>query len=181
MKKTAKIILIVLILIFGYLFVGYWSFATMGTYYGYNGYCSQTKLQYFVAIKNSEALLALILIAYYVFLELFQKFKTHIKFYPTILLILLLNLVFMGYKIVEYPILLRDHGWFREVYLQKWNNPLIFISIIYSLVIIWMNYRFQVKTKSLKKFSILTLIVIITSSILITIAFLNTEYEICRG
>src|SRR5690606_38755048 len=139
MKKTTKIISIILILFFGYLFVGYWSFFGMGTYYGYNGYCSQTKLPYFVAIKDSEALFVLILIAYYVFLELFQKFNKHIKFYPAVLSVLLINLAFMNYKIAEYPIVLREHGWFRDS-LQKWNNPLIFISIIYSLVIIWMNH-----------------------------------------
>lgn len=180
MKAITKIILIALILFFGYLLIGYLSFVGMGTYYGYNGYCSQTKLPYFVAIRNSESLLILTLIAYYLFLELFQKFKTHIRFYSYLLVILLLNQIFIVYKITEYPIVLREHGWFKDS-LQKWNNPLIFISIIYSWVIIWMNYRFQLKTKALKRFSILTFIITITSFILITIAFLNTEYKICQG
>ncbi|MFL9833896.1 hypothetical protein [Chryseobacterium terrae] len=183
MKKTIAIIIIILIFILGYLSIGILSFFGMRSYYGYEGYCSETKLPHFVAIEAFEVLIICILISYAILLESFQKIKKFVRFYKVMLVFLLINLIFLVYKIVEYPIILEaTGGWSNPTSsLKMMYNPLITFLGIYSLMIIWINFRFQKNIQSLRKLHKIFLLVVILSFIIVAIACHNIEYQKCMG
>ncbi|SFT33512.1 hypothetical protein SAMN05421857_0109 [Chryseobacterium formosense] len=183
MRKTIAIILIILTFILGYLSIGIISFFGMRSYYGYDGYCSDTKLSNFVAIESFEILIICTLISYAILLEFFQNIIKNVKFYKVIIVFLLINLIFFVYKIVEYPIIMEaTGGWSNpRSNLEMMYNPLITFLGIYSSIIIWINFRLQKKTQSLKKIPIIFFLFVILAFIVIAIATQSIEYKDCRG
>ncbi|VXB06889.1 conserved hypothetical protein [Chryseobacterium sp. 8AT] len=112
LRKTIGIIFIILTFILGYLSIGIISFFGMRSYYGYEGYCSDTKLPNFVAIESFEVLIICILISYAILLESFQSIKKYVRFYKIMLTFLpkLLNIL-LSWK-------LQEDGLIREVILR---------------------------------------------------------------
>lgn len=180
LRKTIAIILIILIFILGYLSVGIISFFGMRSYYGYEGYCSETKLKNFVNIQCFEVLIICILISYAIFLEAYQRFEKHQRFYKMSFVLLVANLIFLVCKIIEYPIIIEDSGGGQD-YFHMMYNPLAKFLAIYSSVIIWINYRFQKKTKSLKIFPKIFFLLVVISFVIVAVIFVNSEYQVCRG
>lgn len=183
LRKTIGIIFIILTFILGYLSIGIISFFGMRSYYGYEGYCSDTKLPNFVAIESFEVLIICTLISYAILLESFQSIKKYVRFYKIMLTFLLINLIFLVYKIVEYPIIMEaTGGWSNpRSNLEMMYNPLITFLGIYSSIIIWINFRLQKKTQSLKKLPIIFFLAVILSLIVVAIACQNIEYQNCMG
>ncbi|WP_143106480.1 hypothetical protein [Chryseobacterium formosense] len=65
--------------------------------------------------------------------------------------------------------------------LEMMYNPLITFLGIYSSIIIWINFRLQKKTQSLKKIPIIFFLFVILAFIVIAIATQSIEYKDCRG
>lgn len=183
LRKTIGIIFIILTFILGYLNIGIISFFGMRSYYGYEGYCSDTKLSNFVAIESFEVFIICILISYAILLESFQSIKKYVRFYKIMLTFLLINLIFLVYKIVEYPIIMEaTGGWSNpRSNLEMMYNPLITFLGIYSSIIIWINFRLQKKTQLLKKLPIIFFLITILSFIVVVVACQNIEYQNCMG
>ena len=183
LRKTIGMIFIILTFILGYLSTGIISFFGMRSYYGYEGYCSDTKLPNFVAIESFEVLIICILISYAILLESFQSIKKYVRFYKIMLTFLLINLIFLVYKIVEYPIIMEaTGGWSNpRSNLEMMYNPLITFLGIYSSIIIWINFRLQKKTQSLKKLPIIFFLIVILSFVVVVVVCQNIEYQNCMG
>lgn len=183
LRKTIGIIFIILTFILGYLSIGIISFFGMRSYYGYEGYCSDTKLSNFVAIESFEVLIICILVSYAILLESFQSIKKYVRFYKIMLTFLLINLIFLVYKIVEYPIIMETTGGWSNPRsnLEVMYNPLITFLGIYSSIIIWINFRLQKKTQLLKKLPIIFFLITILSFIVVVVACQNIEYQNCMG
>lgn len=183
LRKTIAIIFIILTFILGYLSIGIISFFGMRSYYGYEGYCSDTKLPNFAAIESFEVLIICILFSYAILLESFQSIKKYVRFYKAIFAFLLINLIFLVCKIVEYPIIMEaTGGWSNpRSNLDMMYNPLITFLGIYSLIVIWINFRLQKKTQSLRKLPIIFFLLVILSFIVVAIACQNIEYQNCMG
>lgn len=185
LRKTIAIIFIILIFILGYLSIAVLSFYGMRSFYSYEGYCSSRKLSNFVSIEVYEVLIICILISYVIFLESFQSFKKHLRFYKVMFVFLLINSIFLVYQIIENPIVLEAklRGWSDrpENNLYMRYNPLITFLGLYSATVIWINFRFQKKTQQLKMISRIFLVVVILMSIAVAIVTHNIDYQICRG
>ncbi|MFY1047309.1 hypothetical protein [Chryseobacterium sp. GP-SGM7] len=157
----------------------------MRSFYSYEGYCSSRKLSHFVTIEVFEVIILCVLISYAIFLESFQSFKKHLRFYKVLCVFLLLNSVFLLYQIVENPIVLeaKVSGWsdLPQNHLFMRYNPLITFLGLYSATVIWLNFRFQKKAQNLKMMSGTFLIFVLLSIVTVAIVTHNVEYQACRG
>jgi len=99
------------------------------------------------------------------------------------LVFFLINLIFLVYKIVEYPIIMEaTGGWSNpRSNLEMMYNPLITFLGIYSSIIIWINVRLQKKTQSLKKLPIIFFLIVILSFVVVVVVCQNIEYQNCMG
>lgn len=185
LKKNLGILFIILTIISGYLSIAILSFYGMRSFFAYEGYCSSRKLSNFVSIEIFEVVILCTLISYAIFLESFQSFKKHLRFYKVVFVFLFLNSVFLLYQIIENPIVLEAQvsGWSdlpqNNLYMKY--NPLIAFLGLYSATVIWINFRFQEKTQQLKMMSRIFLVAVILMSITVAIVTHKIEYQDCRG
>ena len=173
------IIICSIIIIIGFLFVSHYSFWGSGRFFGYEGYCKYTELKYAHSITIFEMAGLFIFLGFYTIQELFGFLKNRLEFYFAISCIVILNLGFLTYQIVEYPILLRKYGFLGQTGQGELYNPLIWIAVLYIMLFSWWSFRVskRLKLKYLKViYSVLAVFLII-----ILISTLNVEYKVCRG
>jgi len=185
LRKTTGTIFILFVFILGVISVMLIAFYGEGSYFAYNGYCSQPELSYFVPVEIFELLIICLLISYAIFLETFKSFTRHLQFYKVMFILLLINSFFLVYQIIENPIVLEGQiiGWSEDPanHVKVRYNPLIIFLGLHAGTVTWLNFRFQKKTQQLKMISRIFLIFVLTAIIAVAIVTRNVEYQDCRG
>ena len=180
MQRTIGAIAIFLIMIAGILFSS--SFVAFRHYYGYTGYCSKVDLPFMVGVIFSESLATFAMLALYVYEENFNKYKEHSHFHQYYISAFLANLGLMTLLICLYPILIEKIAFLSAESTGRLNvHPLTYIATVQSVIIIWWNFRFGMKSfvttiRYQMNYAIVTLLLI---SIFFVVGL--ATYEECFG
>lgn len=184
-RKRKGILAIVLVFIIGLILWGGLDFELdfMKSLYGYKGYCSKVKLPSLFYIILTELAFTTLSIAIYIYAETFQLFKEKTSFGLKVFqFVLLANLAFLSYKVVEFPLLVvKSSTWGSSLtYDSGIYNRLFFFSIIGTVLLGGLTYRFR-NILNNKKWSFaiygFTFLLLLTQ----IVAVLSSEYESCFG
>ena len=143
MKRLLGILIIVLGVISGLIAIGMNLFSEIR---GYEGYCTYIDLPYYEYIILIEALFTIFLFSFFIYIYFFEKLKKAFSpYYDFILGFLLTNYAFIAFKIVEFPRVLPIPIWNTEPiddqHLGLAYHPFIWIWIVYSMILLGLNYR----------------------------------------
>ncbi|MEM8527533.1 MAG: hypothetical protein AAGG68_23025 [Bacteroidota bacterium] len=181
MKKTTMFLLCFLIGIIGFLLCSQMALTLgfMSQVRGYIDYCYSVKLPHTLNIILIEIVFTALISGLLLYAELFGLTRKRLKY---ILTIATLNLSFMAYQVIQYPILLRVLlGWGNDPDTVKpITHPLLYSSLLNAFLIILLTYR---KRKLLA--DQLFIRVTYSTCILLTLAEVmsrvNTVYQACMG
>ncbi|MDR2206689.1 MAG: hypothetical protein LBE36_11120 [Flavobacteriaceae bacterium] len=181
MKQTIGILLLILLSFLSGIFFVQQLFYIGSTHYGYLGYCNSIELPYFEEIYICGVLICIGLTIYYIYVETFAKFEQHKKFYPYLLFFLLIFFMHNVYGAIKFPFVARLVKFHFGQSEGGGHNPLFVMNTIYSIILIWLTIRFQIKTHSSKIISIFSYLCVAVSLMLMLLIYWNAEYEVCRG
>lgn len=179
-RKTKIIILISLTSVLGLSIV--WltglSLSLMSHLEGYIGYCSSIRLPNILNIILAETVLVILICYVCIYSKFYQLSKIILKY---ALIALTINVVFMAYKITQYPLLVKISSiWNARLTTEGvLNHPLIYISIVHSMIILILSYiNNEILDKTFVKVILGIIVLLLLTEIIL---ILNTEYVRCQG
>lgn len=145
---------------------------------GYVGYCSSVRLPNIFYIIELEILLMTLLCSIYIYSENYALSKDFLKYSVVGFTI---NLIFMSYKVLEYPLLIKVSSIWNSRLLSKSNliHPLLYLSVFGVLFVGILSYRNREKMngKFLKVIFGISLLLLLVE----VVAIACIEYEHCFG
>lgn len=178
-KKIIVLSLAILILIIGWIYIGIYAFGTQGTYYGFINCGQKEKLNYFHQFLIFEVVFFVILLLLGLRHIYFLPFKNRSILYYTTALILI-NLLFITYRVIEYPIIYRSYSFLSASGENTSQNPLFVISIMHAAILTVYLFTFLKNTMALK-FRLTTFLIPLAMIITETIIVLSTNIKPCFG
>lgn len=180
-KKLFPIALILLVCILGLLTIGSISFGMnfMAHIEGYKGYCSSVKLPMIVDVIVTEITLTILICCFYIYTSFYEVTRRILK---RIVFASIFNLLFIAYHVIQFPILMKvASSWgSRMTDVSMLEHPLLYLSFIYSIVLLLLNYKIG-KGTSDKIFTQTINFIIFLLMVLIILARLTTSYQHCYG
>ena len=186
MKKNIRIVFIIITLIIGLLYLGY---ILTHAFEGYKGYCNYVELPFGMFINVFEVGITAFLLCFIgIKYSNNTKWNQIPKYWKVLVGILMVNLLFIVYKIGEYPRMLSYVNWGffpdntpkNDQHMGLDYNPLIPVYVLYSIGLI--GFNIFLKSKGVKPYYTLVNWIVVGLVALVTIIVIRSiPYEMCQG